>query len=61
MTLLGMDASTISAAAAGDHSALAMIVDEFMPTVLGAAFGLCGDWDLAGDIAQEAFATMVVR
>jgi RNA polymerase sigma factor (sigma-70 family) len=32
-----------------------------MPTVLGAAYGLTGDWDLAGDVAQEVFATMVVR
>src|SRR5262249_22013388 len=32
-----------------------------MPTVLGAAYGLTGDWHDAGDVAQEVFATMVVR
>ena len=40
---------------------LAAIVDEFMPVVLGAAYGLSGDWDIAGDVAQEVFATLVVR
>lgn len=49
------------AAQRGDGEALAEIVDEFTPTVLGAAYGLCGSWDVAGDIAQEAFATVVVR
>lgn len=49
------------AAQAGDRDALGAIVDELTPTVLGAAFGLCGRWDVAGDIAQEAFATMIVR
>ena len=49
------------AAQAGDREALGAIVDEMTPTVLGAAFGLCGRWDLAGDIAQETFATMIVR
>lgn len=53
--------STIRAAQAGDREALGAIVDEFTPTVLGAAFGLCGSWDVAGDIAQESFATMIVR
>lgn len=48
-------------AQAGDRDALGAIVDELTPTVLGAAFGLCGRWDVAGDIAQEAFATMIVR
>ena len=48
-------------AQAGDRDALGAIVDELTPTVLGAAFGLCGRWDIAGDIAQEAFATMIVR
>lgn len=56
-----MDARTVWAAQAGDTDALAAIVDDFTPTVLGAAYGLCGNWDLAGDIAQEAFATMLVR
>ncbi len=49
------------AAQGGDREALAAIVDDFMPTVLGAAYGLCGDWEVAGDIAQEVFATLVVR
>ncbi len=40
---------------------MAAVVDEFTPTVLGAAYGLCGSWDVAGDIAQETFATMLVR
>lgn len=51
----------IEAAQAGDREAMAAIVDDFMPTVLGAAYGLCGDWDVAGDVAQETFATMVVH
>lgn len=51
----------MTAAQAGDRDALAALVDEFTPTVLGTAFGLCGDWHLAGDIAQEAFATVVTR
>ena len=54
-----MDGPTIEAAQAGNREALAAIVDDFMPTVLGAAYGLCGDWDVAGDIAQETFATLV--
>jgi RNA polymerase sigma-70 factor (ECF subfamily) len=56
-----VDAATVRAAQRGDEDALATIVDDFMPTVLGVAYGLCGDWDAAGDIAQEAFATMVTR
>src|SRR5215471_11742048 len=56
-----MEVSTTRAAQAGDRESLAAVVDEFTPTVLGAAYGLCGDWDTAGDIAQEAFATMVGR
>ena len=60
-TLLGVETELVEAAQAGDQDALAAIVDDFMPTVLGAAYGLCGDWDAAGDVAQETFATMVVR
>ncbi len=60
-TLLGVDTELVEAARAGDQEAVAAIVDDFMPTVLGAAYGLCGDWDAAGDVAQETFATMVVR
>jgi RNA polymerase sigma-70 factor (ECF subfamily) len=56
-----VETRTIVAAATGDADALADIVDDFMPTVLGAAYGLTGDWHDAGDVAQEAFATMVVR
>ena len=56
-----MEARTIAAAVDGEADALAAIVDEFMPTVLGAAYGLTGDWHDAGDVAQEVFATMVVR
>jgi RNA polymerase sigma factor (sigma-70 family) len=56
-----VELSTIQAAQQGDREAFAEIVDDFMPTVLGAAFGLCGDWESAGDIAQEVFATLVVR
>jgi RNA polymerase sigma-70 factor (ECF subfamily) len=56
-----METATVRSAQAGDQDALAALVDDFMPTVLGAAYGLCGDWDVAGDIAQEVFATMVVR
>jgi DNA-directed RNA polymerase specialized sigma24 family protein len=56
-----VETRTIAAAASGDADALAAVVDDFMPTVLGAAFGLTGDWHDAGDVAQEVFATMVVR
>jgi RNA polymerase sigma factor (sigma-70 family) len=56
-----VDARTVREAQAGDRDALGAIVDEFTPTVLGAAYGLCGSWDVAGDIAQETFATMLVR
>ena len=56
-----VDPATVRAAQLGDRDALAAIVDDFMPTVLGVAYGLCGDWDAAGDIAQETFATMVTR
>lgn len=58
---MGVEAATVRAAQHGDHAALAAIVDDLTPTVLGAAYGLCGDWDLAADIAQETFATMLVR
>jgi len=44
-------------ACAGDATAFAAIVEEFTPTMLAAAYGLCGDRHLAADIAQEAFAT----
>jgi RNA polymerase sigma-70 factor (ECF subfamily) len=56
-----MDETIVRAAQRGDPEALAAVVDEFMPTVLGVAYGLCGDRDDAADIAQECFATMVVR
>jgi len=56
-----VDALTVRAAQAGDQTAIAAIVDDFMPTVLGAAYGLCGNWETASDIAQETFATMLVR
>ena len=56
-----MEPHTVAAAVAGDTNALAAIVDDFMPTVLGAAYGLTGSWHDAGDVAQEVFATMVVR
>jgi RNA polymerase sigma-70 factor, ECF subfamily len=56
-----MEVRIIEAAALGDRDALAAVVDEFMPTVLGAAYGLCGDLQQAGDIAQEVFATMTAR
>ena len=51
-----MDTLTVRAAQAGDQEAIAAIVDDFMPTVLGAAYGLCGNWETASDIAQETFA-----
>jgi RNA polymerase sigma factor (sigma-70 family) len=56
-----MEGTIVRAAQCGDTDALATIVDEFMPTVLAAAYGWCGDWDLAGDIAQEVFATLLAR
>jgi len=56
-----VESRTIEAAVDGDADALAAIVDDFMPTVLGAAYGLTGDWHDAGDVAQEVFATMVMR
>ena len=51
----------VEAAQAGSPGALAALVDEFAPTVLGAAYGWSGDRDLAADIAQEAFAVVVAR
>lgn len=45
----------------GDSEALAAVVDDFMPTVLAVAYGLSGNRDDAADIAQETFATLVVR
>jgi RNA polymerase sigma-70 factor (ECF subfamily) len=56
-----VEGTTVRAAQSGDRAALAALVDDFTPTVLGAAYGLCGDWDAAGDVAQEAFATMLVH
>ena len=56
-----METQTIAAAVAGDTDALAAVVDDFLPTVLGAAYGLTGDWHDAGDVAQEVFAVMIVR
>lgn len=56
-----MDAGLVERAQRGEADALAAIVDDLTPTVLGAAYGLCGDWDFAADIAQESFATMLVR
>lgn len=58
---MGVEAATIRATQAGVRHALAAIVDDFMPTVLGAAYGLCGDWDVGGDVAQETLATLVQR
>jgi RNA polymerase sigma factor (sigma-70 family) len=58
---MGVEVATIEAAQAGDPVAIAALVDEFTPTVVGAAYGLCGDVQQAGDIAQEVFATMLVR
>jgi RNA polymerase sigma-70 factor (ECF subfamily) len=56
-----VEVNVVERAQHGDRAALAALVDEFTPTVLGTAYGLCGDWHLAGDIAQEAFATVVTR
>jgi RNA polymerase sigma factor (sigma-70 family) len=56
-----MDDAIVRAAQGGDLAALAAVVDEFTPTVLAVAYGLCGDRDDTADIAQESFATMVVR
>lgn len=54
-------AGTVEAAQAGDTDALGRLVEEFARTVLGAAYGWCGDWDRAQDIAQEAFAIAIER
>ena len=51
----------VEAAQSGSSDALAALVDEFAPTVLGAAYGWCGDRELAADIAQEAFAVVIAR
>src|SRR5215813_1095053 len=56
-----MDASTIRAAQAGDRDAQGAIVDDFTDTVLRSAYGLCGDWDRAADVAQDTFATMLAH
>lgn len=51
----------VEGARTGDADALAALVDEFAPTVHGAAYGWCGDTHLAADIAQEAFVTVLAR
>jgi RNA polymerase sigma factor (sigma-70 family) len=56
-----MEREIVEAAVEGDGAALAAVVDEFTPTVLGAAYGLCGDLQRAGDIAQEVFAIAAAR
>ena len=58
---MGVELLTIEAAQQGDREALAAIVDDFMPTVLGARTDSAATGTLAGDIAQEVFATLVVR
>jgi RNA polymerase sigma factor (sigma-70 family) len=60
-TLMIVDAEVVRAAQSGDTRAMSALVDEFMPTVVGAAYGHCGDWELAGDIAQETFAVVITR
>jgi len=56
-----MDREIVVGACAGDAGAFAAIVEEFTPTVLAAAYGLCGDRHLAADIAQEVFATAYLQ
>jgi RNA polymerase sigma-70 factor (ECF subfamily) len=56
-----MEREIVVAACGGDAGAFAAIVEEFTPTVLAAAYGLCGDRHLAADIAQEVFATAYVE
>jgi RNA polymerase sigma-70 factor (ECF subfamily) len=51
----------VEAARRGDRTAAGALVDEFLPTALGAAYGLCGDWDRAADIAQEALCTALTH
>jgi RNA polymerase sigma factor (sigma-70 family) len=53
--------TVVERARTGDADAVAALVDEFASTVHGAAYGWCGDRDLAADIAQEAFMTVLAR
>ena len=57
---MGVERGTIEAAIAGDPAALAAVVEEFWPTVLGTAYVLVGDLDRAADVTQEVFARVVV-
>lgn len=53
--------TTVRAAQAGDAASVGRLVDAFARTVLGTAYGLCGDWDRARDVAQETFAVAIAR
>ncbi len=58
---MGMERDTVVRAINGDPHAYESIVEEFTPTVRGAAFGLCGDHELAADITQDVFATAYLK
>jgi RNA polymerase sigma-70 factor (ECF subfamily) len=51
--------SLVTAAQRGDAAAWSPLVEEFLSTVVGTAYGLCGDSDLAHDIAHETFAIAI--
>jgi RNA polymerase sigma-70 factor (ECF subfamily) len=53
--------SLVEAARVGDVGAWQPLVDEFLPTVLAAAYGLCRDRELAHDIAQESLAIAIEK
>jgi RNA polymerase sigma-70 factor (ECF subfamily) len=44
-----------------DARAWGPLADEFLRTVMGAAYAQCGDWELAREIAQETFAIAIDR
>lgn len=60
-TLSGVKREIVEAAVAGDPAAFNALVEDFTPTVLAAAYGWCGDRNLAADVAQEVFAIAWVK
>jgi RNA polymerase sigma-70 factor (ECF subfamily) len=51
----------LSAAAAGDESAWRFIVDTYAPRVFGLIRAQCGSLDLAEEITQSTFCTIVAK
>ena len=53
--------ATLQRAARGDESAWRVIVDSYSPRVYGLLRAQCGNADLAEEITQSAFCTIVAR